>query len=335
MTAGWHLQILPNANCNLNGDFEDNTYPPSYTINSSKFVITGSISHYYRDADSVVRRAMGAYTFTPGSAGVASAGSPLAVSSTYSGHSAVSAPQVQSRPLMLNRPYRTVGELGHVFSGTPWKNIDFFTPESGDAALLDVFTTREVSGADGMVAGKVNLNTRQAPVLQAVLAGAFKDEQAGYPSPPSWKMEGLTSGSSGDAGKIASALVSRTSNANDPTKGPLRDASELVGRYTGTNNAYGQPFGGFAEDLTAVFGSGTTGNIQRLREAPVRALGAVGQARCWNLMVDVVAQVGRYPAGAKDPSEFTVEGEQRRWVHLAIDRWTGQVMDQQIEVVRE
>lgn len=30
-----------------------------------------------------------------------------------------------------------------------------------------------------------------------------------------------------------------------------------------------------------------------------------------------------------------VEGEQRLWVHLAIDRLTGQLLDKQIEVVQE
>jgi hypothetical protein len=32
---------------------------------------------------------------------------------------------------------------------------------------------------------------------------------------------------------------------------------------------------------------------------------------------------------------FLVEGEQRYWVHVAIDRFTGQVIDKQIEVVNE
>jgi hypothetical protein len=30
-----------------------------------------------------------------------------------------------------------------------------------------------------------------------------------------------------------------------------------------------------------------------------------------------------------------VEGEQRYWGHVAIDRFTGQVIDKQIEVVKE
>jgi hypothetical protein len=33
--------------------------------------------------------------------------------------------------------------------------------------------------------------------------------------------------------------------------------------------------------------------------------------------------------------DLVVEGEQRYWVHVAIDRFTGQVIDKQIEVVNE
>ena len=32
-----------------------------------------------------------------------------------------------------------------------------------------------------------------------------------------------------------------------------------------------------------------------------------------------------------DLPNFIVEGEQRYWVHVAIDRFTGQVIDQQVE----
>jgi hypothetical protein len=36
-----------------------------------------------------------------------------------------------------------------------------------------------------------------------------------------------------------------------------------------------------------------------------------------------------------DANRFFVEGEQHYWVHIAIDRFTGQVLDKQIEVVNE
>jgi hypothetical protein len=51
-------------------------------------------------------------------------------------------------------------------------------------------------------------------------------------------------------------------------------------------------------------------------------------------MIDVIAQTGRYPQGTTNPANFVVEGEQRYWVHIAIDRFTGQVLDKQVEVVK-
>ena len=52
-------------------------------------------------------------------------------------------------------------------------------------------------------------------------------------------------------------------------------------------------------------------------------------------MLDVTAQSGKYPPGKAGLRKFVVEGEQHYWVHVAIDRLTGQVLDKQIEVVNE
>ena len=52
-------------------------------------------------------------------------------------------------------------------------------------------------------------------------------------------------------------------------------------------------------------------------------------------MIDVIAQSGRYPPNASTLPGFLVEGKQHYWVHVAIDRFTGQVIDKQIEVVNE
>jgi hypothetical protein len=78
------------------------------------------------------------------------------------------------------------------------------------------------------------------------------------------------------------------------------------------------------------------------RESIARALGEANQTRTWNLMIDVIAQSGRYPPNAASGpnttnplANFVVEGEQRYWVHVAIDRFTGEVLDKQIEVVNE
>ena len=65
-----------------------------------------------------------------------------------------------------------------------------------------------------------------------------------------------------------------------------------------------------------------------------RALGEADQTRTWNLIdVMLIAQSGRYPPNATSfQNGFIVEGEQRYWVHVAIDRFTGQVIDKRIEV---
>jgi len=53
-------------------------------------------------------------------------------------------------------------------------------------------------------------------------------------------------------------------------------------------------------------------------------------------MIDVVTQSGQFkPNAANLQNDFVVEGEQHYWVHVAIDRFTGRVIDKQIEVVNE
>jgi hypothetical protein len=54
------------------------------------------------------------------------------------------------------------------------------------------------------------------------------------------------------------------------------------------------------------------------------------------LLIDVVAQSGHYKSNATSlQNDFIVEGEQHYWVHVAIDRFSGQVIDKQTELVNE
>jgi len=292
--------------------------------------------------------------------------------------------QAQSRPYMLHRPFRSVGELGYVFSDTPWRNLDFSTAESGGSALLDVFCINDTNDPNGLIAGKVNLNTRQAPVLKSIVAEAYLDPVLLSGTAATAQIDATNT-----AGLVAQALVARTTGTSSGL-GPLENVSELVGKFVnktpinylgsmlnggdeGTlNSALGfydgkLSYNGFSDggwDTTArtpkltgnpgtdiysayqnssAFSSNGNNNgtmqtlsyIQRFREAPIRALAAAGQTRVWNLLIDVVAQTGRYPESASDLSKFVVEGEQHYWVHVAIDRYTGQVIDKQIEVVKE
>ena len=67
-----------------------------------------------------------------------------------------------------------------------------------------------------------------------------------------------------------------------------------------------------------------------------RALSEVTQTRTWGLLIDVVAQTGHYKPNATNlQTDFVVEGEKRYWLHIAIDRFDGSIVGQQLEEVTE
>jgi hypothetical protein len=271
---------------------------------------------HYADPDGVTRRAMGGWVNQPEPS--SASGLPMATPSA-----------ADSRPILPHRPYRTVAELGAVFRGTPWKNLDFSFPESGDSALLDVFCVSDDRRPDALEAGRVDLNTRQPRVLAALLAGAYRDEFTA-----DRESQNLTAS---EAERVADRLVARTT-----ARRPLLNLADLVGYYdpsvtvSGSKNNF-EKYDGFTADLgldTYSGGAASPSNlIQRFREASIRALADAGQVGTWNLLIDVIAQTGRYPAAANGLDDFMVEGECRYWVHVAIDRLTGQIIDRQIERV--
>ncbi len=194
-----------------------------------------------------------------------------------------------------------------------------------------------------LVAGKVNLNTRQAVVLQALLSAVLLVARA-RPT-RTRQIPGQAGGtselSSMEISQIATTLVARTTSTT-AGQGPLENVAELVGKWnsassaSGASGSYnidgGKSYVGFSSDtvnnsnsLDQVFSStdvsaASTWYIQRMRESAVRALSAGGQTRVWNLMIDLVAQTGRYPAGGTSLDNFLVDGERRYWLHVAIDR---------------
>jgi hypothetical protein len=322
-----------------------------FTDDSNINSLTAAGPTYYADPDGVVRGAMANYV-QPGASAPAmtTVGLPLATSYPAGFSYTSGAYQAQSRPYILHRPFRSVAELGYVFSGTPWKNIDFFTPQSGDASMLDVFTINEPPSEtvdpNELVAGVVNLNTRQTPVLQAVLAGASVDEvqssglaNTGFPPLTAAQVNGLLT----VKGTLVPSLLTRT-GSKATGEGPLENVSELVGHWTaalnfGTNAASG--YTGVSGDLgglySNIFGNGAVGltmqNVDRFRESFIRPLAAVGNTRVWNVMIDLIAQTGQYQPGAATLDNFTVSSQHRYWLHEAIDRYTGQILDQSLEPV--
>ena len=239
----------------------------------------------YTDADGVLRTAAGTYA-------AAVPGRPLADANT------------PSRPLILNRPFRNVGELGYAFRDLPWKNIDFFTANSADSGLLDIFCVQELATDRAQSAGKVSINTRQPLVLQAILAGAMEAEAT------------TVTMNTSEAKTVAADLVGLTTSS----AGPLLNKSDVVTRAAALLKGSSSP-----EDS----------QVKARREAALRALAEVSDTRTWNLMIDVVAQPGRFPPGVTDLTKFVTEGEKRYWVHVAIDRHTGEVIDHATEQVYE
>ena len=168
-----------------------------------------------------------------------------------------------------------------------------------------------------MTAGNVNLNSlyldpnnsNLAPVAQPVVAGALWDDSAS------------TVGASGSGDQTAQTITKRVVNATSAT--PMRNKSELITHA-------GLP--------TTILPTAANDNqaVKARREVVPRAMSSVSQTRVWNVLIDVVAQSGHYKPNANSlGNDFIVEGEQHYWVHVAIDRFTGQVIDKQIEVVNE
>jgi hypothetical protein len=342
---GWHYSGLGGAMFYATGPLSQNNpyFPNSGTfftnVSSATPSISGQDPAFYGDPDGVVRRAMGGYytNSTVGNNPMAPAlGLPLATANSISGGVATPLPSGQgaSRPIMLNRPFHSVAELGTVFSGTPWRNIDFFTPESGDSALLDVFCINPPP-PDTMIAGAVDLNTRNTNVLAAILAGGYRDTM--NPVDQTVAISGT------EAANAAGALIGFTAT------NPLGNVADLVGRWKGSNAISGTftpalTNGTFIDGAASYVGvsglftntvNSTNNQIQRYREAPIRALSAAGQTRVWNLLIDLVVQSGKYPPTATGVDGFWVQQQQRYWVHVAIDRQTGRVIDQQTEVISQ
>jgi hypothetical protein len=206
------------------------------------------------------------------------------------------------RPVILQRPFRNVAELGYVFRDVPWQTLNFYNTESADAALLDLFT---VSDEAPVTAARVHVATRQAPVLKALLSGATQTATGTEPL------------SEGQIDTIAAAFASTAFAAGEPTADVPANLADLAAFLSSPTLA--------AANLSP---------IKSRREAVVRAL-AGGQTRTWNLLLDVSTQAGRFAGDPTNPGDFLVEGENRSWIFVAIDRFTGRIIDLQTERTHE
>ncbi len=215
---------------------------------------------------------------------------------------------VAGRPIMLNRPFRSVSELSYVFKDLPWKSLNFSRDTSdvseqptADAALLDLFSISEAP----VRAGTVNLNTASEEVLAALLVDTDL-------SPTQGISVNLSESEASEAAKAIRTYLGPRESPLKVIRSPA-DLSLLIQALSETGKvAYTWP--------------------KQKREAILAALVDVHNARTWNLLVQVSAQVGRFPAGSdRTLADFTVAGERNLVVHLAIDRYTGKVVDSLVE----
>jgi hypothetical protein len=204
-------------------------------------------------------------------------------------------------PIILNRPFRSVGELGYTFIDLPWRSINFCDHNNAFGGLLDIFS---LTDEPLLTDDRVNLNAPQSLIMQSLLSGSAQNADG-------------TSTLTSPSGIATAYNTYAYSSANTPSTNLPYTPAQL------TDFLYAQ---GTANGLDSV---------KAHREAVVRALADTTQTRTWNVLIDVVAQVGHYPGSAKTLNDFLVEGEKRYWLSIAIDRYTGQVIDQTLEPVNE
>ena len=207
--------------------------------------------------------------------------------------------------VVLQRPFQNVGELGYAYNPASGATLNFYTSSSSEAALLDFFTHNTTNNTGTyhfpcpLRAGPVNINTRNSAIIAALLKSALPNE------PPT------TAGVSSSAATAAATLIAAATNTQ-----PAISRQDLA-------------------RLAAAVGT-TIGTTAEQKETVARALADTTQTRTWGLLIDVIAQTGHFKPNAINlQNDFVVEGEEHDWVHVAIDRFTGQVIDRQIEVVKE
>jgi Putative Ig domain len=213
---------------------------------------------------------------------------------------------------LLNRRFENVGEFGYAYnpaSTLTSKTLDFASAASPDKPILDFFTYNEASPRAGMV----NLNTRNGPVLGSIIQGALLKDLGSE--------------------NLPTAVVSRSD--------ALAAGQAIVQETTSTGVGHGPAL---TRGDVARLAAATAAAVPNLatsdeaRQTISRALADTGQTRTWNLMIDVIAQTGKYVPGTTDltdPSKFIVQGEKRYWLHIALDRDGGTVLGQQLEEVTE
>ena len=158
---------------------------------------------------------------------------------------------------------------------------------------------------------------RNSSVLASIIRGSWLRDQGTENPPPGPTPEPTYLVSQSDALAAANAIVGETRNNPALTRADVARLAAAVATAV-------PPIPAFTASDEA-------------KQSIARALAEVGQARTWNLMIDVIAQTGKYKPNASDlgGSNFLVEGEKRYWLHVALDRDSGTVLGTQLEEVVE
>jgi hypothetical protein len=233
---------------------------------------------------------------------------PYPPSGSHPHRPSADAPNPGPNTLVINHAFSNVGELGYGIDTSQTATLptlDFSSPNYPHAPVLDFFSYNPISSAYPR-AGIVNLYTRNAPVLAAIMANTLKTDAAAKLNPPSPVV------SASQAMDAATRIVQETQNvlAGSPGYGPVTQTDmtrAIAARLV-------------AAGAAAPSWSGST---TEQKQSIARALAEMGQTRTWNLFIDVIAQTGRYAPDATDitqANKFTVEGEKRYWLHIALGR---------------
>jgi len=228
-------------------------------------------------------------------------------------------------PIVLNHAFSNAGDMGYglrpEYAASRFRRLDFHTANP-NASILDFFTYNPVDHNYPRI-GIANLNTKNVPVVAAILQNALKKDVDQSPTPNPYPTVAPS-----EARAAAQAIV----NATDPSAGGTRATTRAdIGRLT-------------AAAAGAISTAGFTAGeeTEKVPEAITRALSEITQTRTWNLMIDMIAQTGRYAPDATDitqANKFIVEGQKRCWLHVALGRDLvgGQVdvLGTQLEVVNE
>jgi hypothetical protein len=211
-------------------------------------------------------------------------------------------PTPGATPIVIDHAFTTTAELGYgLDTENGFTPLDLHTSGTNQSALLDFFTYNPVDHSFPRL-GIVNLNTKNPPVLAAILGKALKRDVDVAPTP-----NPLPTVAPSEAMAAAQAIVTETWTNNRPALN-----RQDIARLTSVA----------ASQISSSF-SVSQEETDKCKETIARALSELGQARTWNLFIDVIAQTGRYSPDATNinqANKFMVEGEKRYWLHIALGR---------------